>query len=308
MIAIIGCGSAGSRAARMLLQLGEPAESIVGFDPCVAAPESWPREVRYTPVSFQEGLVGAVPRDADTWVVCAPTHAHAGWLGAAAASRVRAVFVEKPVGDLCARGSLVGCQATLAARGAVVQVGYCWRWHPAVIAAKRWLDTQALNRVRLRATCAVDMRTWPGAAYAESLLEMSHELDSAYRLLGPGEVVSAHRGYEAWQITIRHLSGAFSAVTLLAQHGGYYRELSLVSDAGWWAWETVDFGDAGIVRSSDVMATGPVAKGWTPDGMYREELRDFLAAARAGAAVKCSLADGLTVLDWCAQASEKAKS
>lgn len=325
---VVGCGSAGSRLARLLLGLGVPASALTGYD-MRGASQAWPTPVQVAapPPSGSWSVFGGVDplRDMqrivpahDVWFVCVPARSREWYYSdLLRAPQTKAVFAEKPLGVTRDLGMLRDAVALTQTRGVVAQVGYCWRWHPAVAAAKAWLRDQSLGRISATASVALDMSSWPGRDYGDPLLECSHELDILRFCLGPALVAFSTRTAGRFNgVELRHQLGATSTFALTTDYrGGYWRGLTLRSEFGLFQWHTTDFDDPGIVETQSTYepglvvdrayaaATGP---SWHSDEMYRAQLVGFLAAAATGAAVRCSWQDGLAVVEIVAAANEKA--
>ena len=140
-----------------------------------------------------------------------------------------------------------------------------------------------------------DKSAWPGRAYADMLLEGSHEIDLALWLLGPAVCEWCSGGDEKWTLRLRHESGAVSSVILDGTHQQYYRRASIVGAEGVLSWQwhadTWKWDVAGVVGQT------------TPTDTYREELRAFLSCVETGySRPACSYHDGMAVLNICAQA------
>lgn len=100
-----------------------------------------------------------------------------------------------------------------------VQIGCNWRHHPLVRSFRdRWQAQIPGGAYPERAIfwCLCDMTTWPGAAYADALLEIgSHEIDLALHLFGPAGLTSARRPEpQGWVLELFHESGAVTKVVL----------------------------------------------------------------------------------------------
>ena len=290
--AIVGCGSAGSRVARLLVDLGVPAAQLRGYDNRPVVASRWPAAVALTVDHDGHSLLKAMI--GDVWFICTPVWVRPQYY-AAAVHQARAIFAEKPLAKAVSavESSVVEAEA----RGLVTQTGYCWRWHPAALAARAWLRRQQLSGLTAHAVCAVNMHGWPGSphSYGDALLELSHELDTVRFCLGSGRVVAVAPG-SLWSLLIAHETGATSTVDLRGEYQGYFRELTLMGNADRFEWSTSAFVDAG--RFGDAGYPGS----WSPDDMYRAELADFLRAAIDGQAVRCSWRDGLEIVRWCDQA------
>ena len=171
--AILGLGSAGSRHARNLVELGH---DVAGFDPGdVPTPDGMPR--------FASQLRAI--RWADAVVVASPSARHAAQAIAALQER-RHVLIEKPLASRLDEAAAL--RRAAAVPGLVSAVAMNLRFHPALERLKALLDEQELGRPQLaEAVCGYDLRLWrPPSDYRESY--------SARSELGGGIVLDAvHR-------------------------------------------------------------------------------------------------------------------
>ena len=300
--AIVGCGSAGSRVARCLLALGVPREAMTGYD--VAAPVvdgQWPAWIARETVRSGERGTG---RRGDVWFICTPASWRIHEYRRALDEGAAAIFAEKPFCDADYIKPYEEVAAETQARGIVTQVGYCWRWHPAVRSVRRAMaeNVGPMAGALGTAMCYVDMSSWPGRDYGNPIAELSHELDIMRHLLGPGRLVSAERlGHGGYVISLVHDSGARSVVSLRGDFDGYFRGFSVLRGRAYSRWDTTDFGDA-YGRSVGLPRGLSMPVGWEPNDMYRDELASFLASAIAERQQVCPFSEGLEVARWCAEA------
>lgn len=269
-VLVVGYGSAGRRHAENARALG-----------CeVGVQDADPRRVT---AAVAEGFLDATGRedwlaDVDAVVVASPASDHAAQIRAWAATPL---FVEKP---LALSASEV---ASLGVVPAAVQVGYNWRWHPLVSAFRsRRIEAGDAPATSAALWVFTDRRDWPGAGYADTLLECSHEIDLALDLFGPATLTSARRfDGTTWRLVLAHASGGTSLV-MLDDSGRYPASRGL--RATWDMWE----------GGYDVPLTDPR----TADALaesYRVELFAFLRGVARGVPVAPTLADGLAVLAIC---------
>ncbi len=137
-VAIVGCGSAGSRRARALRDLGVDTLAFVDLDVQRA------RRLADLLGGTIASSAAAAAAQANAVIVCAPPPARVS--AAVAAIQAGAhVFVEAPPGDALAGASvLVDAAAT---RQRVLMVGSPLRFHPAVERIRGLLEAHALGRV-----------------------------------------------------------------------------------------------------------------------------------------------------------------
>lgn len=174
---------------------------------------------------------------------------------------------------------------------ALVHVAFNWRFHPLVCAFRQKAATLGPARVAT-IWIATDMRTWPGASYADALLECSHELDLALDLFGPAELgpYAPERDAlrDAWRLELHHASGCRTIVTIVGLAARPARGLRAMFDEYEGGYDV----PPGDPRSAEAL-----------DISYARELRYFLdeAAGRTppdyeGSPRPASLRDGLEVL------------
>jgi predicted dehydrogenase len=154
-------------------------------------------------------------------------------------------------------------------------VGYNWRFHRDLQGVAMFA---AHERAHIHATCHTDMRTWPGAGYADPVFECSHEIELVCEWLGPVRAVV----------------------------GGQLR------DNGFWVQSQHERGDAVIdikwaAETARIWRVGrPQGDGWMEIRpslnaaltlSYYDELRHFINCASREVATCCAFRDGLAVVD-----------
>jgi len=253
-LGIIGMGSIGTRHARNALALGC---EVIGYDPytrnCLAdVPyvETWP--------------------EADAYVIATPAADHAASL-----ARVgrKPVLIEKPLFGASPPSCFVSDHP-------LAMVGYNLRFHPHIGRAAVGPHASA------QFWCHVDLSTWPGQSYGDTLSECSHEIDLALWMLGPGRVSDATCDGATWELRIGHDSGATSSISLGDHPQTHHRGgcLTVGAHRHWW--------------------TIPP----TVDQTYIDEMACFLRSIQAGRMLPpaCTLAEGLAVMAIIDQAREAA--
>lgn len=258
-IAIIGAGSIGRRHARNAVALGC---DVVAYDtqplPLFGMPAGATATVTW-------------PDDADAYVIATPASDHAASL---ARVGTRPALVEKPLFGASPPACFVFDHP-------LVMVGYNLRFHPHV--GRAAVGPYATAQF----WCHVDVSTWPGSSYGDTLSECSHEIDLALWMLGPGQVTDATYDGATWEIRLRHDSGSTSSISLGNHPQTHHRGGCLTGGAHrhWW--------------------TIPP----TVDQTYVEEMACLLRSIRSGRilAPACTLADGLRVLAVIAEARRSAQ-
>lgn len=303
-IGIVGYGSAGQRARRLLVhRLGIPEGLITVFDVRDKAGEVDGVKV------IGDGVIGdgAGLRDQRALIICTPAHAH---VFALENRNRQALFIEKPVSiikDIGVTAAEVNRSEVLGLTGIV---GYNMRFHPAVVAARKWVRAREYPAgIVLKLACHTNMATWPGQDYGSVTEECSHEIDMALHLLGPGKVTQcAGDRYRTGRrlISIAHDCGAFTFVDLNGGSANYLRTLHASDNKGLFGWATTNFAKAGdmvVTEGGAPPAFSFVAPAWTTDDMYAATLEDFLQHETI-APRGCTLRQGLEVLRLCKAAEE----
>ena len=193
-VLVVGCGSAGSRHAKILRKLG--IKNIHLFDPDQDAASSLAKELdaqRFESVeqSLESGVDGAI--------IASPPDHHLKVANLAIESGA-SCFIEKPIAD-----SLQGVEELLDRadqRNQFVTVGYNLRFFAPLIELRRIVMSGEIGRVMtVRAEFGQYLPTWrDGADYRNNyivsgstaggiILEESHEFDYVKWLVGPVESV-----------------------------------------------------------------------------------------------------------------------
>lgn len=257
-IAIIGGGSIGQRHAANARELGHDVEV-------------------YDRDSRRGSDIWPVPFVADAVMICTPAESHASVAEAIKRLGYRgALFVEKPI-DVVS-DSLVF--KTWPHR--VTMVGYNWRFHPHLTFLEYVAPTA------MRCTCHTDMSTWPGAAYADPLLECSHEIDLAMSRLGPVTDVGVLPIDRGVGLRLQHERGASHVVLRWA--------------AKPWRRFSVELADGTFVDIEPNVSADAAALCES----YRTELRHFLDCAQHGLPTAIPFEQGLQVVQLCERVKELA--
>lgn len=312
---VLGCGSIGLRHIGHLRALG--GVEVEAADPNPAARE---RAKAQHGITVHPAAADALGPFHDVVLVCTPGHLHVE-LTSRALDAGAHVFVEKPLST-----SLEGVEALVqeaAARGRIVQVGYNLRYHPAVKAMKRIVESGRIGRI-LSAHAEFGLyleKWWPGRDYRQSymasathggdlLLDASHEIDTLLWLLGPVAHVSASGGrlsalaipgIDLVQAVLTMRSGAVASLQLDCLQPTYTRACTLVGEDSALRWDCprgrADTSLGRLLRCSrgEDRFTRVALRG-RPADTYLDELRDFLDCVKRGGSPAVGLEDGLTVL------------
>jgi predicted dehydrogenase len=249
-VLVVGCGSAGSRHARLLKKLG--VSDLLLFDPDQNVAEKLATELSARRVnSVEEGLA----RDVDGVVIASPPERHLSAALAAVEAGANC-FIEKPLSD-----SLRGVEKLLDladSRGKFVMVGYNLRFFAPLVELKRIVSSGEIGRVlTVRAEFGQYLPTWrPDADYRTNyitsgsstggiILEESHEFDYVQWLAGPVESVYCAAGQlsdlemdaeDTALVVMRHLGGALSHISVDCTQHGYARGAHVVGSEGTATW------------------------------------------------------------------------
>lgn len=273
-VAVIGCGSIGSRHARNLKALShEPY--LYDADP--------DRVVRLaTQLSLRGDQMDPWPHikagltTFDAVMICTPASTHAAVARELLNNGYRGpLFVEKPLAL-----SVEECEVFKAWPYPTTMVGYNWRFNPEV---REWFVVTKAQPMEL--VCNTDMKTWPGGSYADPVFECSHEIDL---------VQFRNRPHIATVTSIRALRDC-SGIEI----GFASRDLVRLR------WDVpasrVFFG---IREDGTDCRLYPSAR--SLEESYIEELKHFLRCASDGIATTCGFLGGIEVVWNCEQAKRMA--
>lgn len=290
-VLIVGLGSMGRRHAANAHRMGHD----------VHCQDDDPSAFEHCRWTWHESLGAALRLKPEAVVIATPAATHADLLSQCDRSKLTRLFVEKPLGvsrvDMVRSGLLQADQRPVA-------VGYQLRFHPHVRALKRLVGEMRAGKgvATLVAWQADAGHAWPGTAYADALLECSHEIDLALDLLGPAKVAYAAHSDDAktWDLALLHDGGIMSKIHLSTAAARYDRWVAVVGNDGrycWWGWHGPS-GRSVLIRpdkSEDTLSD-------TTHEAYYVEIGAFLGDAWTG----CDLAGGLAVLAVCDRARELA--
>jgi predicted dehydrogenase len=265
-VGLVGLGSIGRRHLGNLLDLGC---EVVAFD--VSADARAKAQEAYPHAQYVESLPFA---GLDALVIATPIGNHLRWVEESVARKLP-FFVEKALGTL---EQLPRWREIAAMDLPVNHVGYNLRFHDRVVEMRRRFPVVTGGFFN----CQCDMRTWPGS-YGSPLLEMSHEIDLALAFGAPVERASGWA--EDSECHVVFADGR--TVYLNAAASSYARSWNVSGESG--------YEEAGYFSPESLGV-----------GMYRSEIAHFLARAADGYETACPLADGLKVLEVCAQIEQVA--
>lgn len=295
-VAVLGLGSAGTRHARHLADLG-------------AEPVAWdPDEARTAPEEVaRAGSLDAALDGADAVVVASPNSNHAEQ-ALAALERGIPVLVEKP---LATNGTDADRVAAVAAkRGVTCGVAMNLRFLPGLVALERLVRSGELGTViRARVWFGYDLRKWrPDDDYRQSysaradlgggiVFDAIHELDYLCWLLGPAASVAGITGRvstmeidveDSASAAIEMASGAIASLDLDFVSPVYRRGCVVTGTEAVAEW---DF-SAQAVDVSGYNSHSRIEAAGDPATTYAAEIDDFLGAVRAGTKPSVGAAEG----------------
>lgn len=278
-VAVFGNGSMGARHSRNAQDLGH---EVTIHDP-----------LRGFGVDNEAAELETM-RKAHAIIIATPATTHARllwnalWLGA------RPVLIEKPLAVNAAQAQALA--ATFKLQSERVMVGYNLRFHPhvgAMYLAQREGAIGAVVGASFHVLC--DGTTWPGASYADALLECSHEIDLALHLLGPAHVADAMQSHDGreWRLVLQHDAGPMSNVHMSTAARDYSRGAVIVGARGElvWTWNAPESWSALSVCGERERLTVDA------DLTYRVELAAFLGRAALPDATAGSMFVGVADMD-----------
>jgi predicted dehydrogenase len=156
--------------------------------------------------------VDPVLASADAVVICTPTVTHADYIRLAA-SKVRNIFVEKPLADSLENAKSVA--RFVADKGLNLQVGFIERFNPAVQSLKQVLDkSERVISIDFTRTNKLSGRITDVDVVTDLMI---HDIDLALYLNGPASSVAAHgfaheKMIDFASALITHQNGRFSRI------------------------------------------------------------------------------------------------
>ena len=254
-------------------------------------------------------------------MVCTPADSHVP-VALQALEAGAHVFIEKPVST--SRDGLGALVQKANECGKTVQIGYNLRFHPAMMAIKRMVETGRLGRVLIAHAefgHYLD-RWWPDRDYRQSymantdlggglLLDASHEIDSLMWFLGDVDQVTAMgaklsdleiNGADTFKVVMKMKSGAMASLHLDCLQPTYTRMYQLAGEDTSLRWDCprgradtslgrLQWFDREEDRFKRIRLRG------TPQDTYLEELRDFLHCVESGQPPLVGLEQGIKVLE-----------
>lgn len=281
-VLVIGCGSIGSRRARLLAEMGH---EVMLFDADTNRAMAAYRAIDHPAVTASIfgnvwtgwGDQGDDEPGYDAAFICTPAHTHWGAAWEAMDAGIKGLFIEKPLATTMA--GIPELVAECEKRG-VVTMGAC---------NIRWAYGDPRPADYFSAWTSGPLSGWrAGAAEAYRgngiVLESAiHDIDLAAHWMGPITKVSA--------------AGGEDGVTIRLEHGHPERCSYVVAEWG---------EDTEVARGL-VSATGNTLKSRDPDTsdeMYRQEMAHFLDCVANGTATTNPIANAAVTLGWALKARD----
>ena len=305
---IVGAGSIGRRHISNLKKLG--LSKLAACDP-------HPERLEYVAKEFQVECFPTIEAgldefQADAVLVCSPPAVHV----AQAIQGLQAgahVFIEKPLSDRM--DGVEELRKQTAKRGAVVQVGYNLRFHPAIQKLKELVEARAVGKIlwaHMEAGSYLpDWRPWQD--YRKSytarrelgggiLLDGSHEIDYMTWLFGAPRELACMADHvsdlevnveDCATILMRFAEGTRADVHLDFIQRSYSRYCSLVGAQGKVHWDLLS-------NSVQILRPGRVAEVFKFEFEINEgyvaELRHFIECVQNGTCPRFTLEDAILTL------------
>lgn len=206
-VGLIGLGRMGQNHLRVLSLL-KGVELVFVMDTDAAAAERLGALYGVKGVDRLDAVLGS----AEAVVICTPTVTHADYIRLAA-SKVRHIFVEKPLANTLEEASQVA--RLVEDQGINLQVGFIERFNPAVQSLKQVLDkSERVISIDFTRTNKLSARITDVDVVTDLMI---HDIDLALHLNGPASSVSAHGFAHGAMIDfasalITHQNGRFSRI------------------------------------------------------------------------------------------------
>lgn len=306
---IVGLGSIGRRHLDCLRRLAPAAQVTV-----LRRPEH-PAEDGIRVVHSVEDALAENPQAA---IIANPAPYHIE-TGLALSQAGVHLLIEKPLSD-----RVEGVEKLLAAcreQNIVLQVGYCLRFEPSLLALRQALSERRIGRVlHLKAEVGSYLPDWrPGTDYRDNvsaraelgggvLLELSHEIDYLCWLAGAVRTVTATMGgsgelemdaEDHADLLLAFENGVSGTLHMDMLQRPPVRTCKAVGTTGTLLWDGIAR-ETRLYRVRDGEGTWQVLHAGEPgedrDTMYMAQLRHFLDCIRQGLTPRVAGEDGLRVL------------
>jgi predicted dehydrogenase len=305
---VVGAGSIGLRHLRNLRDLGVGRTAV--YRTGLGGERFVPEQVAIT-----HDLAAALDSRPAAVLVCNPIALHLP-VALEAARRGIALYIEKPLSHNVDGVRELG--AELAIRSTVAAVGFQFRFHPALLRVKKWLEAGAIGEVvSARAVWGEYLPDWhPGEDYRTSyaarhelgggvILTLCHPFDYLRWFLGEVDSVSATAARsgqleldveDVAHVTLHFYGGSIATVCLDYTERPHRHTFTLVGREGSIHWSGAD-GVAHLFRAASGQVTSyRPPNGFTRDSMFREQARNFVASVEGLERPQCGFADGVAAL------------
>ena len=313
-VAVLGCGSIGTRHASNLLSLGH---SIIAHDPSIEARTRFEQQVG----SYCAGNIQQVWESKPDVCVIASTPEYHVDLAFQAAKAGCHLLIEKPVSHTLKNMSEL--LDVVDENGVTGMVCCNMRFHPGILVVKRLVENQAVGHiVAARLHTGSFLPDWrPSTDYRRghsvdgtrgggALLECIHEIDMALWLFGAARLtgaatVATHlelRNAEGLaELLLRHDSGVLSSLHLNFVQRDYRRFYEIIGEGGTIYW---DFHSRDVVvkRGGSQVERIATPDNWHMNQMYVDELIYFFQCVDRQQRPFCTIEDGFSALKIALQA------
>lgn len=294
---IVGCGSIGSRRARLLAEMGHEVA-------CYDADYERARAVAYE-IHGQGGAsyirYGAVGDPRRPWqdvaFVCTPAATHVATARAVATEGLRGLFIEKPLST-----SMAGIPELIAEceKRGVVTMGACnMRWAYPAWSDRRFRPKDVAHAAFYSFGALDGWRPGAREAYAGNGIALEsaiHEMDLAAHMFGPITDASVEGHPDKLKVRLTHASGTSSLV---------WADWS--ADAGE-PWRATCFWLHGATAGDGVFGEQAFDHERNPDSCYRQEMAHFLDCVANGTATTNPIANAAITLGWALKARDMTRT
>jgi len=307
-VAVLGCGSIGSRHASNLLSLGY---RVIAYDPSAASRARFEHQVGSACASDIRHVWDCKP---EVCVIASTPEYHVD-LAFQAVNFDCHLLIEKPVSHTLENvPELVNL---VHKKGLTGMVSCNMRFHPGIKAVKALVEDRhvgAIIAARLHTGSFLpDWRPWTdyrlgysvdGARGGGALLECIHEIDIALWLFGPARLGGAAtlptyldtRNAEGLaELLLRHDSGVLSSIHLNFVQRDYRRFYELIGESGTIYW---DFHSSDVVvrRGTSQVEDVRASENWNTNQMYVDELTYFFKCIDRQEEPFSTIEDGFSAL------------
>lgn len=318
-VAVIGCGSIGTRHVSNLLDLGI---DVVAFDTNPSRRKAVGDEFGIPVSNSLDHLWETNP---DAAVVAVPNSLHIP-IAREAADAGCHLFIEKPLSH-----TLEGVDELIAVidEGSLITlVGCNMRFHPALGRIEDLIDEGTIGKVvAARIEGGSYLPQWhPDEDYRESysargelgggvILDYIHEIDYARWLFGDVSRVSCFAdrlsGLEidtedVAAILMRFANGAIGELHVDYVQRDYHRACEVIGENGTirWSWGE---GIRWYPAADGEWRTDHIAESWETNDMYIDEMRHFIECVETGHETICDVREGLAALEIAVAAKRSTK-